>query len=303
MYQANLGAPSNETSGVAIDSRKQQGEASTSHFPSHLSASLTQVGKLCMEAVPRLINTKRQIRILGIDNTPSTVRVDPKQPQPYLETDDGISINPNQGAYDVRVVVGATYSTQREQAATAYQEMIRANPQMLPIIGPLWAQSLDVPHADKLAQVMTATAPPEVRAILSPESDKGPNAAQLAANLAQCKQALQEAIQHAQDAQGEADQANKALSDKEEEQEARVAELELKKYDSETKRLQVTGANEQQIQAIVMQLLQDMAQTNVNTEGPGPDGSPQHEASEGEPQSYEMQQFPAEMPEQTEGAQ
>ena len=40
MYQANLGAPSNESSGVAIDARKQQGEASTSHFPQNLAASL-----------------------------------------------------------------------------------------------------------------------------------------------------------------------------------------------------------------------------------------------------------------------
>jgi hypothetical protein len=48
MFAANLGQPSNETSGVAIENRKEQGEASTAHFPSHLAASLTQVGKLCV---------------------------------------------------------------------------------------------------------------------------------------------------------------------------------------------------------------------------------------------------------------
>ncbi len=293
MYQANLGAPSNETSGVAIDSRKQQGEASTSHFPSHLAASLTQVGKLCLDMVPRLINTRRQLRILGIDNTPSTVRVDPKQPKPFMETDDGISINPNQGSYDVRVVVGATYSTQREQAAAAYQEMIRANPQMLPIIGPLWAQSLDVPHADRLAQVLTATAPPEVRAILSPESDKQPTTAQLAAQLEQVKQALQEAIKHAQDAQAEADQAQQQLASKEEEQEARITELALDRYNAETARLKVTGANQQQIEAIVARLMQDMQRTDISAaSAPAPMPQPEQE---GEPQSYEMKPFPAAM--------
>jgi hypothetical protein len=52
MYRANLGAPSNETSGVAIDARKEQGEASTSHFPQNLAASLGQVGRICLQMTP-----------------------------------------------------------------------------------------------------------------------------------------------------------------------------------------------------------------------------------------------------------
>ena len=81
MYQANLGAPSNESSGVAIESRKQQGEASTAHFPANLAASIGQVGNLCLAMIPRLMDTKRRMRIMGIDGTPSHVTVNQANPK------------------------------------------------------------------------------------------------------------------------------------------------------------------------------------------------------------------------------
>lgn len=282
MYQASLGAPSNESSGIAIEQRKQQGEAATAHFPSHLAAALGQVGKLCLEMLPRLVDTKRQLRIMGIDETPGSVIVDPKQPQAVAETPQGLVINPNVGRYDVRVVVGASFSTQRQQAQQAYTEMMRANPQMMPAIAPLWAQTLDVPHADKLAQVLTAMAPPAVQAILSPE--KQPQTAELMAKMEQMQQALQEAIQHAQDAQKDADEAQAECDRLKADAEAKEAEVQIKAYEAETKRLQVTGANEEQIKAIVADLINQMLTS------PAPLGDEQ-------PASHEMQPFPAELPE------
>jgi hypothetical protein len=257
MYQANLGAPSNETSGVAIENRKQQGEASTSHFPSHLAASLTQVGSLVLQMTQRLIDTKRQVRILGIDMTPSKVTIDPAQKQPMVEdaATGAISINPKLGAYDVSVVVGASFSTQRQQAQEAYTEMMRANPGMMPAIAPLWAQTLDVPHADKLAQVLTAVAPDPVKAILQPQQQE--TTATLKAQLDQLRQGLQEAIQHAQDAQQEATQAQAELQAMKADAEAKEKELRIKSYDAETKRIQAMGATitPDQVVALVQQTI------------------------------------------------
>jgi hypothetical protein len=242
MYQANLGAPSNEQSGVAIDARKEQGEASTAHFPQNLAASLGQVGRIVVQMAAKLIDTKRQQRILGIDMKPGSVTVDPEQQQAALETDHGISINPNVGTYDVRVVVGASYSTQRSQAQGALSEVMRNNPDMTPAIAPLWAQNLDIPHADKLAQVLTAMAPAPVQAILNPDAAKQPKTEQLMQQVEQAQAALKEAIQHAHDAQAEADQAMQQLHDKREELATKARELDIKAYDAETKRLQVTAA-------------------------------------------------------------
>jgi hypothetical protein len=260
MYQANLGAPSNEHSGVAIDARKEQGEASTAHFPQHLAASLGQVGRIVVQMSAKLIDTKRRQRILGIDMKPGSITVDPEQPQAVRETDDGISINPNVGSYDVRVVVGASYSTQRSQAQTALAEVMRNNPNMTPAIAPLWAQNLDIPHADKLAQVLAAMAPPAVQAILNPDTSKQPKAEQLLQQVQQAQQALQEAIQHAHDAQAEADEAQEQLHDKRAEMDIKERELKIKDYEARTKRLQVTSTamTPEQIRLMVAQTVDAM---------------------------------------------
>jgi hypothetical protein len=252
MYQANLGAPSNETSGVAIEERKQQGEAATAHFPANLAASIGQVGRLCMDMIPRLIDTRRQLRILGIDMTPSSVVVDPKQTEALVEPNEGgLSINPNVGKYDARVVVGASFSTQRQQAQTAYTEMMRANPGMMPAIAPLWAQTLDVPHADKLAQVLTAVAPEPVKAILNPGQQE--STAALKAENDRLKAALQEAVQVAEEAQQE-------VAGLQAEKEAKDDEVAVKAYEAHTKRLvgMKDAVSPEAIQAIVVQTLEQM---------------------------------------------
>ncbi|WP_426076513.1 portal protein [Janthinobacterium sp. PSPC3-1] len=273
MYQANLGAPSNESSGVAIDARKQQGEASTSHFPQNLAFSLGQVGRITVQMSAKLIDTKRQQRIMGIDMKPGTITIDPEQAEAMQDTDEGIIINPNVGDYDVRVVVGSSFSTQRSQAQTALGEVMRTNPDLTPAIAPLWARNLDIPHADKLAQVLTAMAPPAVQAILDPEANKTPKPEQLMQQMKQMEESLKEALKHAHDAQAEADEAMEEVHNKREENEAKARELNIKAYDAETKRLQLTSAamTPEQIQLMVAQTVEAM----LSNPTPLPNEAPQ----------------------------
>jgi hypothetical protein len=157
------------------------------------------------------------------------------------------------------------------------------NPGLTPAIAPLWAQTLDIPNADKLAQVLTVMAPPEVKAILSPDTEKQPNPAELIQKINQLQQGLQEAIQHAHAAQQDADDAHALLDQEKQAGEAREQELQIKAYDAETKRLQVTGANEQQIQAITEQLVTQMLQSQLPQEPePGPDAWKSQEPAEPE---------------------
>ena len=237
------------------------------------------------------MDSKRQMRTLSLDGVSASVTVDPAQTDPVVEGEQGLTINPNVGRYDVRIVVGAAYSTQRQQAQQAFTEMMRANPQLGPAIAPLWAQVLDVPHADKLAQVLAAMAPPAVQQILNPEAQNKPSSEQLMARVEQLQQALQEAIGHAQEAQQEAQEANAALQQQHAEHEAKEAEMQIKAFDAITKRLQVLGATitPEQVAAIAQQAV---AQALTHADPLPPDGSPQHEMVE--PQGHEMQPFPME---------
>ncbi len=261
MYQANLGAPSNETSGVAIESRKEQGESSTAHFPSHMAASLGQVGNIVMQMDARLADTRRKQPILGVDGMAGSIMVDPKQEGAFQRTDDGISINPSIGKYGVRVVVGASYSTQRTQTNAAFAEIMRGNKELAPTVAPFWAQTLDFPGSDKFAQAMAAMAPPPVKAILQPaDGNKEPDPALMAQQLAETQAALQEAIQHAKEAQDDADTAIAKLADRDEENR-------IKDYDAHTKRLQVTAGTEEQITAVATQVINDMLSQEAELPG------------------------------------
>lgn len=288
MYQANLGAQSNETSGVAIENRKQQGEASTAHFPSHMAASLGQVGKIVMQMDAKLADTKRKQPIIGVDGSAGSVTVDPAQKQAFQRGPDGVTINPKVGDYGVRVVVGASYSTQRTQTNAAFAEIMRGNQELAPVVAPFWAQTLDFPGSDKFAQAMAAMAPAPVKAILQPEDGQdAPDPAALAQQLDQCKQALQEAIAHAHEAQDDADKAIQALSDKSKEEDTA-------KYEAETNRLKVTGANEDQIKAIVADLINTMLSSPQQLPGDAapPQGGDLQQASTDASQVQQADQAP-----------
>lgn len=250
MYQANLGAPSNETSGIAIEQRKEQGESSNAHFPMNLQASVAHVGRIIVSMLPKLLDKRRQVRIIGIDDTPGSVTIDPQQQQAMQETDGEISINPNIGKYDVRVVVGASFTTQRAQAQAALNEVMARNPEMAPAVAPIWAKTLDIPYADKLAQALLAVAPPEIKAVMQTQQ-KGPTVPELLAQLQEVQQAKDEAVQLARQAEQELAEKEAQLADK-------TAENAVREYEAETNRLKVTGANEEQIRAIVADLMLQM---------------------------------------------
>lgn len=284
MYQANLGAPSNETSGVAISERKAQGEASTANFPANLAASITQVGRLIVQMVPKLIDTRRQLRILGMDSQPGQINIDPKQPQAVAETPQGLVINPNVGKYDVRVTVGASFATQRSQAQQQFTELMRAAPNLMPAVAPLWAQTLDIQNSDKLAEVLIAVAPPEVQAVLKPKDNKEPGTAELSAKLEQMNQALEQAMAVAKEAEQDLDECQ-----------AKLAEAEDKNaiaaYEAETKRLVglKDAINPAQVQQLVVQTIEQM----LSNPNPMPGEEPEQEEPGEQPEAYEMQPFPA----------
>lgn len=290
MYQANLGAQGNETSGVAIENRKQQGEASTAHFPAHMAATLGQVGNIVMQMDARLSDTKRRQPIIGVDESAGAVTVDPEQKEAFARGPDGVSINPKVGTYGVRVVVGASYSTQRTQTNAAFAEIMRGNKELAPVVAPFWAQTLDFPGSDKFAQAMAAMAPPAVKAILQPEgNDKQQDPAVIAQQLAECKQALQEAIQHAKEAQQDADEAIAGQADAKRVAEVRERELDIEAYNAETDRLKVTGANDEQIQAIVRDLINQMLMAPDPLPGDPPQvAEPEQSSAELPPQEPEM---------------
>ncbi|TDR34343.1 portal protein [Aquamicrobium defluvii] len=193
MYDASLGARSNETSGRAILARQREGDISTFHFTDNLARAIRHTGRILIDLIPHVYSAERIIRVIGEDgsedrkqiNAPYQVQ-DPKTGQPMQQPVMGPDGQPMQdeggnplmkpimalhdlttGKYDLTVSTGPSFTTQREEAASQMTEMIRAFPAAAPIIGPELAKNLDWPGADKIAekldQMTSGQVPPQVQ--------------------------------------------------------------------------------------------------------------------------------------------
>lgn len=198
MYRANLGAPNNATSGRQERERKEQGDTATYHFVDNLSRSIEHLGRIVVDMIPRLYDTKRQARILGVDGKNDAVEVNPGLKAAVAKDQRGkvIAINPGVGTYDVRVVAGANYTTQRQEAAEGIAEILQAAPQFAPVLAPSLVKLKDWPEAEKVSRMLLAMAPPQVQQIAN-EGQEGKEAMlpQLQAQLQQMQEQMQQMSQ------------------------------------------------------------------------------------------------------------
>lgn len=160
IYDASLGARSNETSGRAIMARQREGDVSTFHFIDNLNRAIRHTGRILIDLIPKVYTGDRIIRVLGEDGTPATVPLNAQVPG---EGGQMRVYDLALGKYDLTVTAGPSFTTRREEAATQMVELLRAFPQAAPYIGDLLAKNLDWPGADEIAKRMKALLPPEMR--------------------------------------------------------------------------------------------------------------------------------------------
>ena len=173
-YNATLGAPSNETSGRAIQARNREGDTGSYHFSDNLTRSLRYTGQMIVDIIPKIYDTRRIARIIGEDGEFGSAIVDPELADdagnliPYAERtkpDGGIEkvYNLGVGKYDVTIVAGPSYTTRRLESADAMMEISRGNKEFMAQFGDIIFQSQDWPGADKIAERFKKMLPPELK--------------------------------------------------------------------------------------------------------------------------------------------
>lgn len=240
IYDASLGARSNETSGVAIRNRQLEGDTSTFHFIDNLSRAIRHGGRILLDLIPKVYDSERVIRVLGQDGKAETVPL--KQPVPVMGPDGQPQMQQGpmgpepvtriydltMGKYDLSVEAGPSYTSRREETRAELVEVIRAVPDAAPILGPMYLRSSDWPGADDAADKLEAmNAPPQPQG-LPPEIQQQ---MQQGMELIQSQQAE---IAELKEGQAEK-QAEIMLKQKAAEQ--KDVELQIKSYEAETARM------------------------------------------------------------------
>lgn len=148
IYDASLGAKSNETSGRAILARQREGDVGSYHYFDNFKMAIKRAGEVILDLIPRIYDTDRVIRIIGAeDDTPKPVRVN--QTIPGL---DEVMNDLSVGKFDVRVSSGPAFSTRREEAREGMMALMQAAPHVVPVIADILVETLDFPKSKEMAE-------------------------------------------------------------------------------------------------------------------------------------------------------
>jgi hypothetical protein len=247
-YDASLGMAGNEKSGRAILAREKQGDTGTYHYVDNLARAVRHVARQLVDMIPKIYDTQRIARIIGLDGETDMASIDPTQAEPVKKIVDetGAVIkkiyNPSIGKYDVCVTTGPSYMTKRQEAADSMAQVLQGNPQLWSVAGDLLVQNLDWPGADELAKRLKKMIDPK---LLQDDNDMPPE--------------LMAAQQQMQAMGAELDQLHQMLQNVSKSMEMRDIEIkefdsQVKAYQAETQRISAVQASmsPEQIQDIVM---------------------------------------------------
>ena len=195
IFDAAMGARSNEASGKAIIARQRESDVSNFHFLDNATRSIRHTGNVVLDLIPHVYSEQRVMRIMGEDETPENVQVNAEFEDPTGKTDEeGNPISKiydlTVGKYDVTVKAGPSFTTRREEAANQMIELLRAFPEAAPMIGDILADALDWPRADEISKRLKRLLPPGIAD--SEEQQANPEADALRAEMEQGLQAYQQ---------------------------------------------------------------------------------------------------------------
>lgn len=156
IHEANLGMPSNEVSGVAIQARVRVSDIGTAIYTHNLSNAIAEAGRVINALIPSVYDTLRTITVLAPDDQEMQVEIargDAKHPD--------ITV----GKYRVTSTTGPSYDTKREQNREAMLSLAQALPATMATSADLLVESMDWPGAQKIADRIKRSLPP---GLLSP---------------------------------------------------------------------------------------------------------------------------------------
>jgi hypothetical protein len=246
-YDSSLGATSNERSGKAILARERQGDVGTFHYGDNLTKAIRFATRQLIDLIPKIYDTERIARVIGIDGEVSMAKINPEQTEPVkkIVDDTGVVIekvyNPSVGIYDVVATTGPGYMTKRQEAMEAMAQILQGNPQLWAVAGDLFVKNMDWPGAQELSERLAKTIDPKL--LSADDEDPALQAAQQQIQaMGQEMEGMAQMLQN----------VNKSMEAQD--LERKNFEADIKAYQAETQRISAVsaGMTAEQIQDIVM---------------------------------------------------
>jgi len=151
IFLAQQGNAAPTQSGIAGKNQIDQGNIGSIKWFKALEVAICHTGKVIINAIPRVYDATRQVRILEEDGSGSMVVLN----QPILDQQTGKNITLNDlsiGEYDVVCEVGPAFNSQQKETAQAFLDMAAIDPETASLNKDLWLKNLKIPGMDMAAE-------------------------------------------------------------------------------------------------------------------------------------------------------
>jgi hypothetical protein len=166
-------------SGKALMGQQQQVDLSNFHFYDNMTRSIKQTGKIILDLIPKIYDTQRVLRIIGVDGKPDMTTIN------ELQATGEVLNNVTVGEYDVVMDTGPGYNSKRQEAVEAMMPLMAQN-EIFQAAGDLLFRNMDFPGADIIADRLAAMNP------LAKIDDKSPIPPQIQMMIMQLQKTVQD---------------------------------------------------------------------------------------------------------------
>jgi hypothetical protein len=170
-------------SGKALNGQQQQVDLTNFDYYDNLTRSISHVGKICLDLIPKIYDTERVMRIIGDDGKPELLTINQRDSVGRVLND--ISV----GQYDVVMETGPGYNSKRQEAVDNMLPLLSAAPELMQVAGDLVFRNMDWPGADIIADRLAASNP------MAQIDDKSKVPPQVQMQLAMSQKQIQELTQ------------------------------------------------------------------------------------------------------------
>lgn len=150
-FNAAQGNASPMQSGIAGSQQIEQGNIGSIKWFKALEVAVCQTGKILIDAIPRVYDSTRQVRILEEDGTSNNVTLNQtvfdEQTQTNVELNDL-----SKGTYDVVCDFGPAFNSQQKETSKAFLDMAAIDPSFLQQGKDIMLKNLSVPGMDQMAE-------------------------------------------------------------------------------------------------------------------------------------------------------
>ncbi|WP_372857633.1 portal protein [Pseudoalteromonas sp.] len=150
-FQAQQGNANAQQSGIAGLQQIEQGNTGNIKWFKDLEVAICHTGKILINAIPRVYDATRQVRVLAEDGSSDIVTLN--QTVFDQQSQQNITLNDlSVGEYDVVCEVGPAFNSAQKEAARSFEVMASINPEFAQSGMDIWLKNKKEPGMDLMAE-------------------------------------------------------------------------------------------------------------------------------------------------------